>query len=135
MAEKILAVDPGKDKTGLCVLFEDGLVVEKKVAATSSILEEISDLCYKYQIKLVVIGNGGTGRQIEKKLMNHNLKVHYIFADEKGSTLEARRLYWEENKKKWFLFWVPASFLLPPKPYDDYAAVVIGRRYLNSTNK
>lgn len=130
MDKQILAVDPGKDKTGLAVLFEDGRIAEKKVSSTLSVIEDINDLVYRHGIKLIVIGNGGPGKFIEKKISALLLKADTIFINEKGSTLEARKLYWKNNKKKWFLALIPSSMILPPEAYDDYAAVVIGKRYL-----
>ena len=130
MDKQILAVDPGKDKTGLAVLLEDGSVAEKKVASTLSVIEDINDLVFRHGIKLIVIGNGGPGKFIEKKISTLMLKADTIFINEKGSTLEARKLYWKNNRKKWFLTLIPSSMILPPEPYDDYAAVIIGKRYL-----
>ncbi|MEK7376238.1 MAG: pre-16S rRNA-processing nuclease YqgF [Candidatus Margulisiibacteriota bacterium] len=130
MKKQILAVDPGKDKTGLAVLLEDGSIVEKKVAPTLSVIDDINDIVFRHGIKLIVIGNGGPGKSIEKKILTLSLKSDTIFINEKGSTLEARKLYWKYNKKKWFLALIPSSMILPPEAYDDYAAVVIGKRYL-----
>ena len=135
MDKHILAVDPGKDKTGLAVLSEDGSITEKKVSSTFSVAEDINDLVYRHSIKLVVIGNGGPGKFIEKKISNLSLKADTIFINEKGSTLEARKLYWKNNRKKWFLTLIPSSMILPPESYDDFAAVVIGRRYLKADQK
>ena len=132
MSHQILAVDPGKDKTGLAVLFDDGSIAERKVASTLNVAEEINDLVYRHKIKLIVIGNGGPGKFIEKKISSLMIKADTIFINEKGSTLEARKLYWKNNRKKWFLALIPSSMILPPEPYDDYAAVVIGKRYLKA---
>jgi RNase H-fold protein (predicted Holliday junction resolvase) len=130
MLEKILSIDPGKDKTGLAVIDSSKVILERKVIPSLNIASEVTDIYYRHEIGLVVIGNGGPARMTEKKISNLNIKCGIIFVNEKGSTLEARKLFWKDNKKVWFLRWVPSSFLLPPKPYDDYAAAVIGLRYL-----
>ena len=130
MNKQILAVDPGKDKTGLAVLLEDGSVKERKVASTLSVIDDINDIVNRLGIKLIVIGNGGPGKFLEKKISTLLLKTDTIFINEKGSTLEARKLYWKHHNKKWFLALIPSSMILPPEAYDDYAAVIIGKRYL-----
>ena len=128
----ILAVDPGKDKTGLAVLMGNGSIVERKVAPSFSVTDNNSALAIKHGTELVIIGSGGPFRQLEKKLAFLNLKADIIFVNEKGSTLEARKLYWRHNRKKWYLSLIPSTLILPPEPYDDFAAVVIGRRYLKA---
>jgi hypothetical protein len=56
--------------------------------------------------------------------------VHSV--DEKNSTLEARPLYWQEYPRRGLLRLLPISLLAPPVAIDDFAAVVLGRRFLAS---
>jgi RNase H-fold protein (predicted Holliday junction resolvase) len=131
MSSNILAIDPGKYKSGLAVLLEDGAILERKVVKTLELQEAVSELSYKYQPQMILLGNSGQGKIIEKKISYLNLKTTILFVNEKGSTLEARKLYWEENRPKGLWRLVPSGLRLPPEPYDDYAAVIIGRRYLD----
>ena len=71
----------------------------------------------------------------EKKIAAMNLKATIIFVNEKGSTLEARKLYWADHKPKGLLRIIPTSLRLPHEDYDDYAAVVIAMRYINGESK
>lgn len=131
MSSTILSIDPGKYKSGMAVLLEDKSILERKVIKTLELPEAVSDLCYKYQPQLILLGNSGQGKIIEKKISYLNLKTTILFVNEKGSTLEARKLYWQENKPKGIWRLVPTGLRLPPEAYDDYAAVIIGRRYLD----
>ncbi len=131
----ILSIDPGKYRSGLAVISSDKAVISKKAVKTLVLPEEITDLCYKNDISLIIIGNGGPGRIIEKKIASLNIKATILFVNEKGSTLEARKLYWKDNKPKGLLRFIPSSLLLPHEPYDDYAALVIGYRYLDKEAK
>ena len=70
--------------------------------------------------------------EIERQLNLSNIKSNIIFVDETNSTLEARKLYCQKNKPKGFWRLIPESLRLPPVHYDDYAAVVIGKRHLKS---
>lgn len=130
MSSTILAIDPGKYRSGLAVLLEDGAILERAIVKTIDIQEKTYELCYKYQPSVIILGNSGQGKSVEKKLAQLNLKTTILFVNEKGSTMEARKLYWQENKPKGLWILVPTGLRIPPEPYDDYAAVVIGRRYL-----
>ncbi len=125
MSSTILSIDPGKYRSGMAVLLEDGSVLERAITKTIDIKDSVSALCFKYQPSLIIIGNSGQGKSVEKKISQLNLKSTIIFVNEKGSTMEARKLYWEENKPKGILRFIPKSLLIPKEPYDDYAAVVI----------
>ncbi|MCX7730042.1 MAG: hypothetical protein N2205_02320 [Candidatus Caldatribacterium sp.] len=51
--------------------------------------------------------------------------------DEQGSSEEARRLYLEEKRVRgWKKVVVFLGFLLSSRSFDDWQAVVIGRRFL-----
>ncbi len=131
MSSNIISIDPGKFRSGIAVLLEDGAILERRVVKTIELEESVSELCYKYQPHIILLGNSGQGKIIEKKISYLNLKTTILFVNEKGSTLEARKLYWEENTPKGLWRLIPSGLRLPPEPYDDYAAVVIGRRYLD----
>ena len=120
----ILAIDPGKDKCGLAVLDEDAKVIECKVIKRSELLAWISGRNFSS----IVIGQGAFGRELSKELpSNFNL----VYISEKDSTRRARERYWQENPPSGWLKLVPASLRVPPVPVDDWAAVIIGERYLS----
>ncbi len=131
MSGTILAIDPGKYQSGLAVLLDDKAVLERRVVKTIELPESVSEMCYKYQVPIIIIGSGGPGKSIEKKIAASNVRSSIMFVNEKGSTMEARKLYWKENSPKGFMRFLPAGLRVPPEPYDDYAAVIIGRRYLD----
>lgn len=135
MQGTILSIDPGKFRSGIAVLDGEGSVVEKVVVRTLVLAEEILPLCQKYSVGTLLIGSGGPGRMIEKKILSMDLSAAIVFVNEKGSTLEARKLYWEEHPPNGLLRLLPRSLLVPREPYDDHAAVVIGRRYLKGCRK
>lgn len=127
----ILAIDPGREKCGLAVLDNSANVLEKKVFLRSELNYEVVSFLSKYQIQTIVIGSGTSSKSLEKELSRIDLRCSLVFAPEKFSTLEARRKYWHDNPPRGLLRLVPASLLSPPVPIDDYAAVILGERYLN----
>ena|SRR3989338_731275 len=127
----ILAIDPGKDKCGLAVLDESGNVLERRVLSREELAEAVMRYVPKYNISTLVVGRGAWGKVVEKELVRLELKVNLIFVCEKLSTFEARKRYWKENKPKGLWRFIPTSLRVPPTPVDDFAAVILGERYLN----
>ncbi|MFH1386810.1 MAG: hypothetical protein ABIH50_03990 [bacterium] len=123
----ILAVDPGKEKCGLAVLDENKKVLEKRVVPRHELREKIALLHDQYPLTATVIGQGAFGRQVVKEL---GPAGNIIFISERETTREARQRYWQENKPAGLWRIIPTSFRFPPVPVDDYAAVIIGERYL-----
>lgn len=130
MSENILAIDPGKDKCGLAILDRDGKVAEKKVISASALTQELADLANTHEIKTLILGSGTGGKTIERQIVKLELPVNIIFANERYTTLEARRRYFKDNPPQGWRRFIPTSLQLPPVPYDDYAAVILGERYL-----
>jgi RNase H-fold protein (predicted Holliday junction resolvase) len=126
----ILAIDPGKDKCGLAVLDPGGKVQEKKILSREDLVKLLPHYLENFSVSTLVVGQGHFGKELEKELSKSELRADIIFVSEKHSTLEGRKLYWKENKPRGLLRFVPTSLRVPPVPVDDYAAVILGKRYL-----
>jgi RNase H-fold protein (predicted Holliday junction resolvase) len=126
----ILAVDPGKDKCGIAVLDLSGNVLERKIVPKESLPSSLPLYSAKHGITTVVVGQSSFGKELEKDLLKLEIRANVIFVSEKYSTLEARRRYWKENKPRGLLKIIPTSLRMPPVPVDDYAAIILGERYL-----
>jgi len=126
----IISIDPGSEKCGIAVLNTGGEILEKNILPRELFSTLLPFYLSKYGISTVVIGQGSFGRKLEKELLKLKLRANFVFISEKFSTLEARRRYWKENKPKGLLRFIPTSLLFPPAPIDDYAAVILGERYL-----
>jgi RNase H-fold protein (predicted Holliday junction resolvase) len=123
----ILAIDPGKDKCGLAFLNKEGKVLEQKVIKRKDIFRLIP---HYHDATTIVIGDTAHGRQINDELLRHHLKQKLVLFPEQNTTLLAREAYWRAHPPRSWRRFVPTSFLSPPLPVDDYAAVIIGRNYL-----
>ncbi len=126
----ILAIDPGREKCGLAVLNASAASLEKKIVKRGDLEGEVVSLIAKYGVKTIVIGDAGDSKAAEKQLIKLDLKANIVFVPEKNSTLEARRRYWKENPPGGLLRLIPTSLIPLPRPVDDYAAVILGERYL-----
>lgn len=126
----ILVIDPGKDKCGLAVLDQKAKVFERSIINRCDLIPEIEGILNKYGIKEIILGSGTHSKDVEKEIIDLETNINVTFVPEKNSTLLARKRYFKENPRQGLLSFVPTSLLVPPVPIDDWAAVILGERYL-----
>lgn len=132
MNENILAIDPGREKTGIAILNNDSDVLEHKIINSEDLISQIKNLFNNYVINLIVMGNGTSSRKKYNLLKQEFIDVKIVLIDEYRTTDEARKLYFQENPPKGWKKLIPLGMQVPPVPVDDYAAIVIGRKYLKN---
>jgi RNase H-fold protein (predicted Holliday junction resolvase) len=130
MSVNILAIDPGKDKTGLAVLSPDKTPLIKCVIPTLELSEKVMELALEHKVGIIILGSGTWGKAVEKQLLKLPMKANIIFACEKFTTLQARKRYFAEHPLRGWRKLLPLTLQDPPEPYDDYVAVILGERYL-----
>jgi RNase H-fold protein (predicted Holliday junction resolvase) len=128
----IFAIDPGKDKCGFAVLNEKGEIMEKGIVSPHDLFVSLPFYLSKLPIFQVILGGGTFSKQIKDKLVQSGLRIEIIPVAESFSTLEARKRYWQEHRPRGIFRIIPTSLRVPPIPIDDYSAVIIGEKYLNS---
>lgn len=132
----LLAIDPGTSKCGLAVLDCDAQVLFREISSTDAIQIRLATLIEEWKIARVAFGESTGAKQMKVLLEELQREAKSTFTlhsvDEKNSTLEARPLYWQEYPRKGLLRLLPISLLSPPVAIDDFAAVVLGRRFLES---
>ncbi|OCL25598.1 resolvase [Orenia metallireducens] len=129
----IIGIDPGKDKCGLAVVDQKLNIRFKEVIKTNSLIDKLKVLKEDYDIEEIVLGDGTKSNNIASKLEGLFKNIHII--DESHSTLEAREYYWQDNPRRGWRRLLPITMQMPPEPVDDYVAVILVLRYLNSFNK
>lgn len=135
--EYIAAVDPGREKCGIALMSTRGEVVEQRVVPRREALTHLSRWHQTHPLKTVVLGNR-TGseafkQEIEESLLGERVEISLV--DEHLSTLEARERYFSERPPKGWRRLIPVSMQVPPEPYDDFVAVILGERYLTAKRK
>lgn len=129
----VLGIDPGRVKTGLAVVSPDGAIRARAIIETARLEPEIKALLLASNIERVALGDSTSSKparaHLEAVLEGTGLIVEMV--DEKNSTLEARTLYFEAYPLRGWRRLLP--FLqVPPVPVDDFAAVIVARRLLES---
>ncbi len=127
---RYLGIDPGRSKTGLALVAEDGGILALHIAATDAVADELRAFAGAEKLSGIVMGNGTNSRAVgaaAAQIFPHT-PLHLI--DEAHSTEEARVLYWQENPPRGWRKLLPLGLMVPPVPLDAYAAVVQARRWL-----
>lgn len=129
MNDEILAIDPGREKTGIAIL-KNSDILEHKIINSDELVQIIKSLLEKYIIKTIVMGNGTSSKKKYDLLKREFIDRDIVLINEYRTTDEARKLYFQENPPKGWKKLIPLGMQVPPVPVDDYAAIVIGRKYL-----
>ena len=124
----VIGVDPGRDKCGVAVLTGGGEIIFESVIATAELETTLKKIIAQNEIELAILGDGTTHKAAEKILRGLGLSVQIV--DEKHTTEEARRLYWEKNPPRGWRKLLPTSLQVPPEPVDGLVAEILARRFL-----
>jgi len=125
----ILGIDPGTAKVGYALLEDDGEIVALGIEPLRDFEAHLVTLSERHDIESVAIGRGTNAGVLSEFAAALGVPVHLV--DETETTLRARALYFEENPPRGWRRLIPIGLQLPPRPIDDYAAVLIARRFLH----
>ncbi len=127
-AQVILGVDPGHSKCGLAVVGADGRVLARRVVVVQQLGPQAAELVSEYAVQVVALGNSVGSRSAERVIKEHCPGVAVAQVDETMTSQLARQRYWQDNPPRGLWCLVPTSWRVPPRPIDDYAAVVLAER-------
>ena len=127
----IISIDPGKSKCGIAVVNSSGEVLKREVVSTTNIVEILSEFINEYSANKFLIGSGTFSKTVKKMIINSLPNIPIEVIDEKYSTEVARKLYFKEYPPKGIFKIIPLGLQIPPVPYDDFAAVVLAKKYFN----
>ena len=126
-----VGIDPGRDKCGVAVLDAAGDIKFQRVIPTDELDDVLKTLAAEFAVELVILGDGTTHKAAAQKISAAGLNARIV--DEKHTTEEARRLYWEKNPPHGWRRLLPTSMQVPPEPVDAIVAEILVRRFLEMT--
>jgi RNase H-fold protein (predicted Holliday junction resolvase) len=126
--EGVLGVDPGSAKAGYAVVGPGGQILTLGVEPLDGLVGRLRDVLGSYPVEAIALGGGTRARDLAATLRALELPVHFV--DEFETSRRARELYFREHPPRGWRRLIPTGMQLPPRPVDDYAAVLIARRYL-----
>ena len=132
MSQIIIAIDPGREKCGLAVVDQQSGVLSQQIIETKALPTVVEQLRATYHITKVVLGDG-TSSQVAKERLEKSRQADQPFMieliDERHSTDQARKRYWREHPPTGLKRLIPVTMQVPPRPVDDYVAVILAERY------
>lgn len=132
MSEAVLGIDPGTQKAGFAIIeATSSAPLAAGIERLDDLIERVQQLVDRYRVRAIALGRGTHATTVAQMLAALDVPVHLI--DERETTWRARALYFADHPPRGWRRFIPLGLLLPPRPIDDYAAVLIARRYLDQT--
>jgi RNase H-fold protein (predicted Holliday junction resolvase) len=128
----ILGIDPGTRKCGYAVIETiGGVPLELGIVPTETLGDRVRELVARFAPSRIALGGGTHARVVEPMIAGHGIAIEIV--DERETTLLARRRYFSMHPPRGWRRFVPRGMLLPPRPIDDFAALLIAERLLAGT--
>lgn len=83
-------------------------------------------------VAMVCVGNATRSATVVESLSRTWPELPIALVDERNTSLEARRRYYEDHPPRGLLRFIPRGLLVPKEHLDGYAALLIIERYLSS---
>jgi RNase H-fold protein (predicted Holliday junction resolvase) len=128
-ARPVLGIDPGTRKCGIAVVTAPlATPLALEVVPFASFRERVDALIAGHAVRAVALGGGTHTNAAAAALAGVLVPISVV--DERETTLLARARYFRANPPAGWRRLVPRGMLLPPRPIDDFAALLIAERFL-----
>jgi RNase H-fold protein (predicted Holliday junction resolvase) len=124
----VLGIDPGRSKAGYALLDPTGATVAMGIVPIESLQARLQELLSAHAIEAIALGRGTNSRRIRAALEGLGPPVYWV--DEYETSRGARALFFLEHPPRGWRRLVPLGLQMPGRPIDDYAAILIARRFL-----
>ena len=125
---KVIAIDPGKSKSGLVLADKSEKIVYKAIILKSELIENyVRNLIASEDISQIIIGDGTTSGEIRKKL--YFFKKEITTFEEKNTTYRAKARYFELFPISGLKFLMPREVFIINKNLDAISALIILEDY------
>jgi RNase H-fold protein (predicted Holliday junction resolvase) len=125
----ILGLDPGTRKCGYALIDDIGSSpVVLGIAPLAQLGAALTALVTAHRVDIVALGRGTNSAHVATIL--GELGLPHALVDERETTLRARGRFFADHPPRGWKRFVPRGMLLPDRPIDDYAALLIAERYL-----
>jgi len=128
----VLGLDPGTRKCGYAVVAAVG---EKPltlgITPLEALRQRLRELLATHPVGIAAIGRGTNAAAVAEIVRGLGLRVELV--DERETTLLARSRFFDDHPPRGWRRFIPRGMLLPSRPIDDYAALLIAERYLKGS--
>lgn len=134
MGEAVLGIDPGTRKVGFAIARDHRAApLALGIEPLETLVERLRALLAVHEARAIALGGGTHAAHIGALLAPLALPVYLI--DEKDTTYRARALYFADHPPRGLRRLLPLGLQVPPHPIDDYAALLIARRFLEDEDR
>jgi RNase H-fold protein (predicted Holliday junction resolvase) len=128
MSPAVLGIDPGTRKVGFALVTDaTSPALAMGIESLEALFERLQTLVAAHPLRAVALGGGTNAAALRTLLERLGAPVHLI--DETDTSYRARALYFADHPPRGWRRLVPLGLQVPPRPIDDYAALLIARRY------
>jgi RNase H-fold protein (predicted Holliday junction resolvase) len=128
----VLGLDPGTRKCGYAVVSGVGAKpLTQGIAPVEGLAERLREILSHTPVGVAAIGRGTNAAAVAAVVQALGLRVELV--DERETTLQARARFFRDHPPRGWRRLIPAGMLLPDRPIDDYAALLIAERYLKAS--
>src|SRR5690348_17457373 len=99
-----------------------------EIVSFDDFAERVGFLVAAHAVRAIALGGGTHTAAVKNRLADLALPIAVV--DERDTTYLARARYFRMHPPKGWRRFVPRGMLLPPRPIDDFAALLIAERYL-----
>ncbi|MEB3323082.1 MAG: resolvase [Synechococcaceae cyanobacterium] len=125
----LAALDPGRGKCGLVLTDPAAAEIRQAlVLPPEAAWERLERWCGSPAAPRLIVLGGGTGSDRWRRRLEPLLPVAVV--DERGTTLAARRRYWELFPPGGWRRLLPEGLRQPPRDWDDVVAQLLLERWL-----
>lgn len=124
----VLGIDPGSSKAGYALLDDSGAVVAAGIEPLERLDGCVRELLARMPVTAIALGRGTNSGPVRTALTHFDLPIHLV--DEHETSRLARGLYFADHPPRGWRRLIPLGLQVPARPVDDYAAILIARRFL-----
>jgi RNase H-fold protein (predicted Holliday junction resolvase) len=128
----ILGLDPGTRKCGYAVVTGiDAPPLALGIVPIETLTERLREVIAAMPVALAAIGRGTNVAVVADVVRSLGVAVELV--DERETSLLARARFFRDHPPRGWRRIVPRGMLLPDRPIDDYAALLIAERFLKAS--
>ncbi len=128
----VLGLDPGTRKCGYAVVTGiDTVPLALGIVPIETLAERLREVVAATPVALAAIGRGTNAAVVADVVRSLGVAVELV--DERETSLLARARFFVDHPPRGWRRIVPRGMLLPDRPIDDYAALLIAERFLKAS--
>lgn len=127
----VLGLDPGTRKCGIALVTGvESPPLHLGIVPLGDLPLRLREILAVHPASVAAIGRGTNAETVAAVVRDLGLAL--VFVDERETTLQARGRFFQDHPPRGWRRLVPRGMLLPDRPIDDYAALLIAERFLRT---